>query len=89
MKRAGNAPVLQKSPCMDVKSFLHKKLFFVYTDDDKLEMTMPKQIDVKVTKPQNKHGNGRTRKWPIKVPLQDEYIQGKQCPSSNGVITMK
>ena len=60
MKRAGNALVLQKSPCMDVKSFLYKNLFFVYTDDDKPEMTMPKQIDVKVTKPQNKHGNGRT-----------------------------
>ena len=28
-------------------------------------MTMPKQIDVKVTKPQNKHGQGRTRKCPI------------------------
>ena len=26
---------------------------------------MPKQIDVKVTKPQNKHGQGRTRKCPI------------------------
>ena len=25
-------------------------------------MTMPKQIDVKVTKPQNTHGQGRTRK---------------------------
>ena len=37
----------------------------IYTDDDKPEMTMPKQIDVKVTKPQNKHGQGRTRKCPI------------------------
>ena len=64
-------------------------MFKSNTDDDKPEMKMPKQIDVKVTKPQNKDGNGRTRKWPIKVPLQDEYIQGKQCPSSNGVITMK
>ena len=26
---------------------------------------MPNQIDVKVTKPQNKHGQGRTRKFPI------------------------
>ena len=28
-------------------------------------MVMPKQIDVKVTKPQNKNGHGRTRKCPI------------------------
>ena len=28
-------------------------------------MTMPKQIDIKVTKPQNKHGQGRTRKCPV------------------------
>ena len=28
-------------------------------------MTMPKQIDVKPTKPQHKHGQGRTRKCPI------------------------
>ena len=28
---------------------------------------MPKQIDVKVTKPQNKRGQGRTRKCPIVV----------------------
>ena len=28
-------------------------------------MTMHKQIDVKVTKPQNKHGYGTTRKCPI------------------------
>ena len=35
---------------------------FVYTDNDKPEMTMPKQIDVKVTKLQNKHGHGATRK---------------------------
>ena len=28
-------------------------------------MMMPKQFDVKVTKPQNKHGQGRTRKYPI------------------------
>ena len=28
-------------------------------------MTMPKQIDVKVTNPQYKHGQGRTRKCPI------------------------
>ena len=28
-------------------------------------MTMPKQIDVKVTKTQNKHGQGRTRKCPV------------------------
>ena len=27
---------------------------------------MPKQIDVKAAKPQNKHGQGRTRKCPIK-----------------------
>ena len=26
---------------------------------------MPKQIDVKVSKPQNKHGHRRTRKCPI------------------------
>ena len=38
---------------------------FVYSDDDKPEMAMPKQIDVKVTKPQNKNGHGRTRKCPI------------------------
>ena len=30
-------------------------------------MTMPKQIDVKVTEPQNKHGHGRTRKCPIQL----------------------
>ena len=28
---------------------------------------MPKQIDVKVTKPQNKHGHGRTRKCPFEM----------------------
>ena len=56
MKRAGNAPVLQKSPCMDVKYFLYKKLyFFTLMNDDKPKMMIPKQIDVKVTKPQNKH----------------------------------
>ena len=32
------------------------EICFVYTDDDKPEMTMSKQIDVKVIKPQNKHG---------------------------------
>ena len=37
----------------------------MYTDDDKPEMTMPKQIDVKATKPQNKPGQGGTRKCPI------------------------
>ena len=37
----------------------------MYTDDDKPEMTMPKQIDVKATKPQYKHGQGRTQKCPI------------------------
>ena len=37
----------------------------MYSDDDKPEMTMPEQIDVKATKPQNKHGQGRTRKCPI------------------------
>ena len=52
---------------MDVKSILHKNFFFVYTDDDKPEMTMPLQIDVKVTNPQNNHGHGRTRKCPFKV----------------------
>ena len=50
---------------MDIKSILYLKNCFVYTDDDKPEMTMPKQIDVKVTKPQNKNGHGRTRKCPI------------------------
>ena len=43
------------------KSILYKKNCFVYTDDDKPELTIPKQIDVKVTKPQNKHGQGKTR----------------------------
>ena len=69
MKRAGNAPLFQKSPQID---YLHvckvhfvKEICFVYTDDDKPEMTMLKQIDFKVTKPQNKHGHGRTRKCPI------------------------
>ena len=37
----------------------------MYTDDDKPEMSIPKQIDVKATKPQNKHRQGRTRKCPI------------------------
>ena len=37
----------------------------MYTDDDKQEMTMPKQIDVKVTKPKHKHRQGRTRKRPF------------------------
>ena len=36
-------------------------------------MTMPKQIDVKVTKPQNKHGQGRTRKCPIDVTICHSY----------------
>ena len=38
---------LNSASCMDVKSILHKKFFYVYTDDDKPEMTMPLQIDVK------------------------------------------
>ena len=38
---------------------------FVYTYDDKPEMTMPKQIYVKMTKSQNKHGHGRIRKCSI------------------------
>ena len=32
-------------------------------------MTMPKQIDIKVTKPQNKHGQEKTGKCPIKLYL--------------------
>ena len=59
MKRAGNATLLRISPLI---YYLHVckihfvyEICFVYSDDDKLEMTMPKQIDVKVTKPQNKH----------------------------------
>ena len=66
MKKPVNATVLQKSDTyMDIKSILYLKNCFVYTDDDKPEMTMPKRIDVKVTKPQNKNGHGRTRKCPI------------------------
>ena len=57
--------LLKSATCMDVKSFLHKKICFVFTADDKPEMTMPKQINVKVTKQQNKHGHGSTRKCPI------------------------
>ena len=45
---------------------------YVYTDDDKPEMTMPKQIDVKVTKRQNKHGHGSTGKCPISLFLEKE-----------------
>ena len=37
----------------------------MYTDDDKPEIKLPKQIDVKATKPQHKHGQGRTWKCPI------------------------
>ena len=68
-KRAGYAPHLQKSPLID---YLHRGylILHVYTDEDKPEMTMPKQIDVKVTNPQNKHGQGKTRKFPIG---SDEY----------------
>ena len=51
--------LLKSATCMDVNSILD------YTDDDKSEITMPKQIDVKVTKPQNKHGHGTTRKCPL------------------------
>ena len=40
---------------MYVKSILYNK-FVLYTDDDKPEMTMPKQSDVRVTTPQNKQG---------------------------------
>ena len=61
MKRAGNAlycrNLLKSATCMDINFILHKN-FFVYTNDDKPEMTMPKQIDVKVTKSQKK-----TRTW--------------------------
>ena len=50
----------------------------MYTDDDKPEMTMPKQIDVKATKPQNKHGQGGTRQCPIgdrlSLPVLTIYI---------------
>ena len=47
----------------------------MYTDDDKPEMTMPKQIDVKATKPQNKHGQGKTRKYPISEIFGTEQIR--------------
>ena len=61
--------LLNSATCMDVKSILHKKFVLftlsMNTVNDKLEITMPKQIDVKVTKPQNKHGHGRTRKCHI------------------------
>ena len=43
---------------------------FVYTNDDKPEMEMPKQIDLKMTKLQNKHGHGRTRKCLIEQSIQ-------------------
>ena len=49
--------LLKSASCMDVYSILDKN-----TDDDKSEMTMPKQIDVKLTKTQNKHGHETTRK---------------------------
>ena len=52
-------------------------MFFVYTDDDKPEMKMPKQIDVKVTKPQNKHGHGRTWKCPITTKLAQSILGWK------------
>ena len=58
MQKAGNAPVLlcsllKSGTCLHVKTFLYKN-----TDDEKPERTMSKQIDVKVTKPQNEHGHG-------------------------------
>ena len=39
-------------------------------------MTMPKQIDIKVTtgKPQNKHGYGTTRKCPIGTTYSLNHI---------------
>ena len=71
MKRAGT-PLsyrnrLKLITCMYVICKVHfvQEICFVYTDNDKPEMTMPKQIDAKVTKPQRKHGQGRTRKCPI------------------------
>ena len=45
--------LLNSGTCMDVKSIWYKKNCSVYTDDEKPEMIMPQQIDVKVTKPQN------------------------------------
>ena len=56
----------------------------MYTDDDKPEMTMPKQIDVKVTKPQNKnlYGQGKTRKCPtekIKIEGNNYEIYSSKC----------
>ena len=57
--------LLNSATCMNVKSILDFKNCFVYTGNNKPEMTMPKQIDVKATKPQNKHGHGRTRQCPI------------------------
>ena len=39
-------------------------------------MTIPKQNDVKVTKPQNKHVYGRTKKCPI------YYIKNMNIPYS-------
>ena len=45
---------------------------YVYTDDDKQEITMPKQIDVKMTKRQKKHGHERTWICPISLFLEKE-----------------
>ena len=40
--------LLNSGTCMDVKSIWYKKNCSVYTDDEKPEMIMPQQIDVKV-----------------------------------------
>ena len=58
--------LLNSATCMDVKVHI---LFFkncsVYIGDDKPDMMMSKQIDVKVTKPQNKSGHEKNRKCPF------------------------
>ena len=43
---------------------------------------MPKQIDVKETKPPNKHGHGKTRKCPtekIKIEGNNYEIYSSKC----------
>ena len=48
---------------------------------------MPKQIDVKVTKPQNKHGHGGTRTWSYYLITEVAY-KGNQTirPNNSRVL---
>ena len=46
-------------------------------------MTMPKQIDVEVTKPQNKHGQWKNRKCPVAFASAENIVASFECLAEN------